>query len=152
MERDLSWYLNEAKKINNIPSDRKLAIALDVSSVALWRNPYRAVIPTAPVMVRLAKMANVPEEIALIDRDIFDAKYTAPETIPFYQKIKDQLKKLPQYAAMLTILIAFMINFSDIDGGNSGLMIGEYSVASLEAGAVSSVMRHTIYPAYILCE
>ena len=119
MKNDLNWYMNEAKRLNDIKSDRKLAIVLGVSGVGLWRHPERHVVPEQSVMVKLSKLAGVPEELGLIDRDIWVAGFKAPETIPFYEKIKKSLKTLPQYAAMLSVFAALLISFSDIDD-NSG--------------------------------
>lgn len=116
MNRDINWYMNTARKNKNISSDRNLARELKVSSVAGWRDPYRPRIPEHAVMVRLASMAQVPDYIAMIDRDIWEATYKAPETVPIYKKI---LKKFPQYAA--AVLIAFIVSLATVtfDGGNS---------------------------------
>ena len=151
MSRDLNWYMNEAKEKNNIKSDRKLAIELGVSNVGLWRNPYRPAIPEAQIVLKLAKLAGVPEEIALIDRDIWIAEFKAPETIPYYKKI---LKQFPKYAASILTVMAF--HFSDIDGGNSGLMTGkQYQETSLTATIQAFLGdkhdAHDIYYANILC-
>ncbi|PHZ83596.1 hypothetical protein [Paremcibacter congregatus] len=134
MRRDLNWYMNQAKQLNNIKSDRKLAIELKVSSVGLWRHPERPVVPELSVMVRLAKMAGVPVEIGLIDRDIWVAGFKAPETVPFYEKI---LKQFPKYAAAL--LMACLVYSTDFDTG------------VMAKGNTGETNGHMIVPNYKLC-
>ena len=103
MDRDINWYMDTAKKNAGIKSDRKLAAALELSTVSKWRDPYRHVVPEQSAMVRLANMAGIPQEIALIERDIWEANFKAPETVPFYENIKKALKETGRYAAVIAI-------------------------------------------------
>lgn len=119
MKHDLNWYMNEARRLNDIKSDRKLAIALEVSGVGLWRHPERHVVPEQSVMVKLSKLAGVTEEIGLIDRDIWVAGFKAPETVPFYESIKEKLKNLQNAAAVILLACGITFGSSDIDGGSS---------------------------------
>ncbi|MFC7050682.1 hypothetical protein [Emcibacter nanhaiensis] len=144
MKRDLAWYMNEAKKRHDIGSDRKLAEALNVATVARWRNPHRPDIPTPSVMVKLAKMAGIPEEVALIDRDIWDAEFRSPELVPTYKKI---LNHFPKYAAALVFLS--MMFMSDIDGngvaGAAQFAGWESSPMALAALTVGDMQAPSIY-------
>lgn len=85
-QRTMRWYMDEAKKNLGIKSDRKLAIELKMASISRWCDPYKPVVPEANVMLKLAKMANVPDHIVLLDRDIIEAQQKFPETVPVYKK------------------------------------------------------------------
>ncbi len=103
MNRDINWYMNTAKEVKNIKSDRKLATYLGLASVALWRNPHRPTVPEIPVMIKLAKICDVPEEIALLDRAEWEATFKAPETAHLFEKIRKELRSLSQYAAAVPL-------------------------------------------------
>ena len=113
MKRDLNWYMNTAKELNNIKSDRKLAIELGLANIAPWRNPDRHNVPSVSSMIKLAQLAKVPVETALIERDIWEAEFTTPEAVPYLKKM---LKTLQNIAAILLLAMLITLGSSDFDG------------------------------------
>lgn len=69
--RTIDDYCDAAKKMQNIPSDGKLAIALNVnhSAVSQWRT--KRTWPSDSTMVRLAMLAGVDPHEALVDAAIW---------------------------------------------------------------------------------
>lgn len=139
MERDLNWYMNTARHNENISSDRNLARELGVSSVAGWRDPYRPRIPEHAVMLKLSAMAGVPKHIALLDRDIWDATYKAPEAVPIYEKI---LKQFPKYAA--SALMGCLLYGADFD--TSAMAKGTISAQNAASHTLNINYAHFMTP------
>ena len=120
MKRTLAWYMKTAKDLKSIPSDRQLAFSLDLKTIDRWKDPHRHVIPEISTMIKLAKMCNVPETVALIDRDIWEATYKAPETVVFYEKIKKALKLLSKTAAVLLVLTTITLTAAALQPAYAG--------------------------------
>ena len=134
MKQNLDWYMNRARENNGLKSDRQLAVRLGMSNIGQWRRPERHDVPSMEAMLKLAKLAKVPPEMALVHRDLWEATYKTPEAVPIFKKI---LKSLPQYAA--TLLMACLLYGADFD---TGAIAKENSTATNGPSAV---------PAYKLC-
>lgn len=66
-ERDLSFYLEKAKENADIPSDRKLGIALGRSDALINQMRRGRALPSDDVMIELATLAGIDPYIALLD-------------------------------------------------------------------------------------
>ncbi|MCC3859761.1 hypothetical protein [Pseudemcibacter aquimaris] len=114
MKHDINWYMNTAKELNGLKSDRKLAIELGLANIAPWRHPDRHNVPSVSSMIKLAKLANMPIETALVHRDMWEAEFNAPEAVPYFKKT---LKLLQKTAAALILGIALLFANAGVDGG-----------------------------------
>lgn len=69
----LTEYLDLARERTGIPSDNRLSIALGVSQQSVVAYRRGTATPTPAKMVRLAHLAGVPAEVALLDRAAWQA-------------------------------------------------------------------------------
>lgn len=64
----LSEYLDTARRNAGIPSDARLSVALGISHVTLRQYRLGMAVPQPARMLRLAELAGIPPERALLDR------------------------------------------------------------------------------------
>lgn len=70
---DLLSYMDRARAVARIPSDRQLAVALGINPNSLRQYRLGLAAPSPRVMLRLADLAGVPPELALLDRAAWQA-------------------------------------------------------------------------------
>ncbi|PHZ86293.1 hypothetical protein [Paremcibacter congregatus] len=116
MKQDINWYMNRAKELHGLKSDRQLATRLHMANVAKWRHPDRPDVPSVAAMIKLASLANVPADMALLHRDLWEAEFKTPEAVPIFKKL---LKSLPQYAAGVILGCNLSLGSIDFDGSGS---------------------------------
>lgn len=78
---NLTEYLEAARARACLPSDNRLADALGIAhpSLLAWKRGHS--IPTPERMVRLAELAGIPAELALIDRATWQADGEASRAV-----------------------------------------------------------------------
>ncbi len=72
--RDIEWYLERAKSVSGIKSNRKLGAELGISEGAMSHFKTRRVFPSDETMIRLARLAEVDDLVALMDLHIWKAE------------------------------------------------------------------------------
>lgn len=107
---NIDLYINRALELNNINSERKLARCLDISNSALTLYKLGQRCPTDTTVIKLAQLANIPVEQALIDLNMW-RNSDNPEALQAYQNIK---KSLTGFSALTSISL-FLCNSSFFD-------------------------------------
>ena len=97
----LHEYLERARVFSNFPSDRQLAINLGIKPPTLAQYRIGKVFPSDHTMIRLADLAGVPREQAILDLAAMRAD--SPESKAVYEGLK---KKLLVAALASVVLIA----------------------------------------------
>ena len=78
--KNLEFYLEAAKKNHEIKSDAKLASALGISTTSVLQWRYGRSFPADETMVRLAALAGISKEQALLELSYWRADGEAKET------------------------------------------------------------------------
>lgn len=86
-------YFNLAKAKNNISSSRKLAKTLGLTQAAVFCYEQKRALPSDETMLKIADLAGVKPEDALIDVNIWRNE-TNPEICKIYESFKNQTSKL----------------------------------------------------------
>lgn len=102
---NIDLYINRALELNNINSERKLARCLDISNSALTLYKLGQRCPTDTTVIKLAQLANIPVEQALIDLNLW-RNSDNPEALQAYQNIKNSLTKF----SILTSIFLISLN------------------------------------------
>jgi len=104
---DIDWYLDRARDVRNLQSDRALGDMMNLSTMGIssWRT--RRAWPEDDKMVTLCQLAKVPPEIGLLDLGRWRAKGMASEI---------WARMLPRMAATLALpaLVIFSLAFSPV--------------------------------------
>lgn len=102
---NLDAYLDEAKRRQGITSERALARALGISAPSLiqWRSGIAS--PRPALMVRIAEMAGMPPELAMMDRLAWQADDAASRDI--VARMRAALQS--SIAAMVLILCVLQV-------------------------------------------
>lgn len=98
---DLDAYLDRARERAGLPSDRRLAVALGISQSGLRQYRLGLSTPQPAVMVRLAELAGVAPELALLDRMEWQAD--DPRSRDVVSRLREVLAA--SLVAMLLILL-----------------------------------------------
>lgn len=88
--RTLDWYLDQAKAREEIGSDRRVALAMRMDQSTVYQMRKRGILPSEPTMLKLAALAGVPAEEALLDLAMWKAR--DPESRSIYARIAERLK------------------------------------------------------------
>jgi transcriptional regulator with XRE-family HTH domain len=86
--RTIDFYIDRAKEFSKITSNRKLGVKLGVSEGAISQFKTGRAIPSDDTMIKLAKLAHVDKDLALMELNTWRTKGEAKET---YQRILDKL-------------------------------------------------------------
>lgn len=105
-----SQYIELAKQTANCKSNRQLAKLLGISNVALSYIETGVNTPTDTTILRLAQLADIAPEQALIDLGIWRNSGN-PEALQAYQNIK---KSLTRFSALTSISL-FLCDSSFFD-------------------------------------
>ena len=90
--RTIKDYISEAQKKQGIPSNNKLAAAIGITNGGL-SNLYKGkAIPTDETILKLAELAGIPEEEALIDVSIWRA--ADPKTKSIWERMRNMIISL----------------------------------------------------------
>ena len=89
----LENYFNLAKTKNNLNSSRKLAKTLGLSQNAVFFYEQKRAIPSDQTMLKIADLAGVKPEIALLDMNIWRNEAN-PEVCKIYENLKNLTSKL----------------------------------------------------------
>lgn len=100
---DIDLYINKALERNDIKSERKLAKILDISNTALTLYKTGQRCPTDTTIIKLAQLADIPVEQALIDLGMWRNSGN-PEALKVYQNIKNLLTGFSGLASIILIL------------------------------------------------
>lgn len=100
---DIDLYINKALERNDIKSERKLAKILDISNTALTLYKTGQRCPTDTTIIKLAQLADIPVEQALIDLGMWRNSGN-PEALKVYQNIKNLLTGFSGLTSILLIL------------------------------------------------
>lgn len=98
--RTVKDYISEAQKKQGIPSNNKLAYALGITPTALSAIYKSKNIPSDETMIKLAELAGIPEEEALVDLSIWRAQ--TPKTKEVWEKIRHIVLSLCLTMAVLS--------------------------------------------------
>ncbi len=98
--RTVKDYISEAQKKQGIPSNNKLAHALGITPTALSAIYKSKNIPSDETMIKLAELAGIPEEEALVDLSIWRAQ--TPKTKEVWEKIRHIVLSLCLTMAVLS--------------------------------------------------
>jgi hypothetical protein len=100
---ELIGYMDTAKARAGLPSERRFAIALGVShqTLRLWRVGLS--VPQPELMLRLAELAGVPGELALLDRMAWLAD--GPRSRDIVSRIRSQMA-----LAVASMTLVFVLN------------------------------------------
>ena len=137
--RTLIWYMDEARRVAGLDSDRKLADALNLSppSVNRWRNDGTA--PKDIHLIALAKLAGIPAEIILTDKQVWEA--STDETRATWSRIA---QKVAQVAAMLLVTVVTLSSGNNAKGQEQNAHTSLHSsnelyiMRQIDGGAVRS--------------
>lgn len=87
---NLSNYINLAQKNLSINSANKLARELDISQTAVSNFLTGKAYPADNTILKLAALAGIPPEVALIDVSIWRNKNN-PEALRFWENIRAKI-------------------------------------------------------------
>ena len=104
---NIDLYINRALELNNINSERKLARCLDISNSALTLYKLGQRCPTDTTVIKLAQLANIPVEQALIDLNMW-RNSDNPEVLKVYQKLKNLFIGVTSNISNILILLPFL--------------------------------------------
>lgn len=104
---NIDLYINRALELNNINSERKLARCLDISNSALTLYKLGQRCPTDTTIIKLAQLANIPVEQALIDLNMW-RNSDNPEVLKVYQKLKNLFNGVTPNISNILILLPFL--------------------------------------------
>ena len=106
---NIDLYINRALELNNINSERKLARCLDISNSALTLYKLGQRCPTDTTIIKLAQLANIPVEQALIDLNMW-RNSDNPEVLKVYQKLKNLFNGVTLNNSNILILLSFLLS------------------------------------------
>lgn len=106
--RTVQDYISEARKKQNIYSNNKLALKLGITNGAISAIFKGKSLPAEETIIKLAELAEIPPEQALLDLACWKA------SSPKSKEIWDKLRKLVLTLCAATVLFC---NFA-IGGGN----------------------------------
>lgn len=111
--RTLDFYIEAAKFHSGIKSERQLCKMLRLSPTAITGYKKRNVLPTDETMVRLAKIAHLSPEQALLDLNMWRSQ---GQSKALYEKIAKILERSAVTAATISLLIfpAFNSNAAQV--------------------------------------
>ena len=109
---DLIGYLDAARARAGLASDRQLAGALGLSQGAVFHFRHRRAFPADDVMIRLAQLAGVEPERALLDLNIWRTEGTPAAS--FYRQLLMSLST----AAAILLSIVYSPPASSMDRGS----------------------------------
>lgn len=98
-ERTIDWYLEKAKDVSGITSNRKLGADLGISEGAMSHFKTGRALPSDATMIRLADLAKVDPYIALLDLNTWRTEGDAKKAYA------DILRKLGQASVVAAIII-----------------------------------------------
>lgn len=104
---NIDLYINRALELNDINSERKLARCLDISNSALTLYKLGQRCPTDTTIIKLAQLANIPVEQALIDLNMW-RNSDNPEVLKVYQKLKNLFNGVTLNNSNILILLSFL--------------------------------------------
>lgn len=97
--RDFNWYVDTAKQKNNIKSNNKLALELNITGAALSILTQEKSVPSPETMVKISKLAGVEPSIALAERSVW---MSTGEPKKAYTKILHSLQRVALSALLAT--------------------------------------------------
>lgn len=109
--RDLFDYISAAMQNSQCKSERKLCDMLDISNTSITNYRNKGVIPTSETMLKLAKLAGVPEWQALLDLQEWRAENENEKAI--WRQISEKIK-----TAALILVTAGQLGASPALAGN----------------------------------
>lgn len=98
--RSFKDYVSEAQKKQNLHSNNKLALELGITSAAMSALYKGKSLPSDETMIKLAELAGIPEEEALVDLSIWRAQ--TPKTKEVWEKIRHIVLSLCLTMAVLS--------------------------------------------------
>lgn len=113
--RDLDWYIQTARANKGFKSDSKLALALNLTNISIWRTGKS--LPSEESMLKLARWAGVPDEIALCDLHVWINEQNHPVVADAYVRMREALSRVSGFAA--TLMLAAILTFTGFDGDGS---------------------------------
>ena len=108
----IDFYIKTAKERAKISSDRKLSAMLLLPSNAVSGYKNKGVLPSDETMVRLARIAHISPEQALMDLNIWRSE---GQSKVFYSKIAKMIEK----AAVTTAAVALMASPAFVSNTNN---------------------------------
>ena len=102
-----SQYIELAKQTANCKSNRQLAKLLGISNVALAYIENGTNTPTDTTILRLAQLAEIAPEQALIDLNMW-RNSDNPEALKVYQKLKNLFNGVTLNNSNILILLPFL--------------------------------------------
>ena len=102
-----SQYIELAKQTANCKSNRQLAKLLGISNVALAYIENGTNTPTDTTILRLAQLADIAPEQALIDLNMWRNSGN-PEALKVYQKLKNLFNGVTLNNSNVLILLPFL--------------------------------------------
>ncbi|MBQ8347804.1 MAG: helix-turn-helix domain-containing protein [Alphaproteobacteria bacterium] len=99
--RTIKDYISEAQKKQGIPSNNKLASALGITPSGVSVLYKGKSLPTDETMIKLAELAGIPEEEALVDLSIW-RNADSPKTKEIWEKIRHIVLSLCLTMAVLS--------------------------------------------------
>ena len=104
---NIDLYINKALERNDIKSERKLAKILDISNTALTLYKTGQRCPTDTTIIKLAQLADIPVEQALIDLGMWRNSGN-PEALKVYQKLKNLFNSVTLNNSNILIILSFL--------------------------------------------
>ncbi len=95
--RTINWYLDEAKEKQGFKSDRQLGTAIGGAPETISKYRKYKAAPSPEKMVKLAELAEVPEEVALADLGYW-TNFDTPAA-PVYKKMSEIVANAVKYTA-----------------------------------------------------
>lgn len=102
-------YIELAKQTSNCKSNRQLAKLLGISNVALAYIESGVNTPTDTTILRLAQLAEIAPEQALIDLGIWRNSGN-PEALKVYEKLKKLIVDVSLKSSINLILLCFYVS------------------------------------------
>ncbi len=99
--RKVQDYISEARKKKGIYSNNKLASAIGLTGPAIVNIVKNKALPAEETILKLAELADIPPEEALLDLSIWRAK--SPEAKSTWENIKKLLNTAAMTGSMLYI-------------------------------------------------
>lgn len=100
--RTLNWYLDKAKENHDLKSDRSLSQALNAGANMVCQYRKLKSYPSPEMMIEIAKLADVPEEVALADLGYWSHFDTKAASV--YKKMADTMSEMKGMAAGVGVL------------------------------------------------
>lgn len=123
--RDVDWYIDRAKTCSGIVSNRKLGLELGISEGAMSHFKTGRAFPSDETMVKLAKLAQVDPDLALLDLGSWKTTGEAKEA---YERLKSRFVSLCIIAALTLTFVIFPPD--DGEAQASGLSTIQHSVVN----------------------